>query len=88
MSLQYIFVIHVYLGMYQSEVYELWIVRVVEAGSNIASVCGDDPSVHQSMSCNSLHVTTLPLFQPLIGFQCRLIKQATHSLAFHRLKSQ
>ena len=26
MSLQYIFVIHVYLGMHQSEVYELWIV--------------------------------------------------------------
>ena len=35
-SLKYIFVMHVlYLGMHQSEVYELWIVRVVEAGSNI-----------------------------------------------------
>ena len=37
------------------------------------SVCGDDPSVQQSMSCNSLHVTTFPLlsismpsFQPLV----------------------
>ena len=38
MSLRYIFVIHVYLGMHQSEVYELWIVRVVEAGSNIVYV--------------------------------------------------
>ena len=38
MSLQYIFVIHVYLGMHQSKVYELWIVRVVEAGSNIVYV--------------------------------------------------
>ena len=36
MSLQYIFVIHV--GMHQSEVYELWIVRVVEVGSNIVYV--------------------------------------------------
>ena len=33
MLLQYIFVI--YVCMHQSEVYELWIVRVVEAGSNI-----------------------------------------------------
>ena len=32
------FVIHVYLGMHQSEVYELWIVRVVEAGSNIVNM--------------------------------------------------
>ena len=38
MSLRYIFVIHVYLGMHQSEVYKLWIVRVVEAGSNIVYV--------------------------------------------------
>ena len=38
MSLRYIFVIHVYLGMHQPEVYELWIVRVVEAGSNIVYV--------------------------------------------------
>ena len=38
MSLRYIFVIHVYLGMHQSEVYEVWIVRVVEAGSNIVYV--------------------------------------------------
>ena len=40
MSLQYIFVIHVYLGMHQSEVYELHvrIVRVVEPGSNIVYV--------------------------------------------------
>ena len=37
-SLQYIFVIHVYLSMHQSEVYELWIVGVVEAGSNIVYV--------------------------------------------------
>ena len=37
-SLQYIFVIHVYLGMHQSEVYELWIVRVVDAGSNTVYV--------------------------------------------------
>ena len=38
MLLRYIFVIHVYLGMHKSEVYELWIVRVVEAGSNIVYV--------------------------------------------------
>ena len=43
MSLQYIFVVHV--GMHLSEVYELWIVRVVEAGSN--RVRGDDPSIQQ-----------------------------------------
>ena len=36
MSLQYIFVI--YVCMHQSEVYKLWIVRVVEAGSNIVYV--------------------------------------------------
>ena len=38
MSLHYIFVIHVYLGMHQSEVYKLWIVRVVEARRNILYV--------------------------------------------------
>ena len=37
MSLQYIFVIH-YVGKHQSEVYELSIVRMVEAGSNIVYV--------------------------------------------------
>ena len=36
MSLQYIFVIQA--GMHQSEVYKLWIVTVVEAGSNIVYV--------------------------------------------------
>ena len=68
MSLQYIFVIHVYiyLGIHQSEVYELWIVRVVEAGNNIVYHRGDDPSVQQSMSCNSLHVTTFPLLSTCI----------------------
>ena len=38
MLLQYIFVIYVHVCMHQSEVYELWIVRVIEAGSNIAYV--------------------------------------------------
>ena len=41
MSVQYIFVIHV--GMHQSEVYDLWIVRVVRSWEQ-QSVCGDDPS--------------------------------------------
>ena len=42
-----------------------------EAGSN--TVCGDDSSIHQSMSCSSLHVatfsllcTSMPSFQPLV----------------------
>ena len=38
MSLHYIFVNYIYVGMHQSKVYELWIVRVVEAGSNIVYV--------------------------------------------------
>ena len=36
MSLRYIFVIHT--GMHQSELYELWIVRLGEAGGNIVYV--------------------------------------------------
>ena len=38
MSLQYIFLILLHAGMHQSEVYKLWIVTVVEAGSNIVYV--------------------------------------------------
>ena len=41
MSVQYIFVIHV--GMHQSEVCKLWIVRVVRSWEQ-HSVCGDDLS--------------------------------------------
>ena len=58
MSLQYIFVI-TYVGMHQSEVYELWIVRVVEAGSNaVYVVMTQVSSVTAEQSCSSLHVTT------------------------------
>ena len=77
MSLQYIFVI-IYVGMHQSEVYELWIVRVVEAGSNIVYICGDDPlAIMQPSSHAAVYMllhdftftllsTTMPSFQPLV----------------------
>ena len=64
-------------GMHQSEVYELWIVRVVEAGSNIYSVCGNDPSIQQSSNASSVYMlqhnftftllsTSMPSVQPLV----------------------
>ena len=75
MSLQYIFLIYVHEGMYQSEVYKLWIVRVVEAGSNIVYVAITlvySRAVMQAVY-TLLHTftftllsTSMPSFQPLV----------------------
>ena len=60
--------------MHQSELYALWIVRVIEAGSNIVYNYGDDPSIQQSSHAAvytllpnftfTLLSTSMPSFQP------------------------
>ena len=53
MSLQYIFIIYVHVCMHQSEVYEVWIVRVVEVWE-------------QQCTTFTLLSTSMPSFQPLV----------------------